>query len=68
MSNLVNVVVTGSTSVVEVTTAGPQGAKGIELVETGKVDGSIIYYSSDESTFKADSSQTLLTLVDGGNF
>ena len=68
MSNLVSVVVTGSTSVVEVATTGPQGAKGIELVETAKVDGSIVYYSSSDSTFKADNLQTLLTLVDGGNF
>ena len=68
MSTPITVVVSGTSSVVEVTTLGPQGAKGIELVETGKVDGSIVYYSSDESTFKADSVQTLLTLVDGGNF
>lgn len=68
MSTPITVVVTGTSSVVDVTTKGPQGEKGLELVETGKVDGSIVYYSSDESTFKADSSQTLLTLVDGGNF
>ena len=68
MSTPITVVVSGTSSVVEVTTLGPQGAKGIELVETGKVDGSIVYYSSDERTFKADSVQTLLTLVDGGNF
>lgn len=68
MSTPITVVVSGTSSVVEVTTKGPQGEKGIELVETGKVDGSIVYYSSDESTFKADSVQTLLTLVDGGNF
>ncbi len=68
MSTPVTVVVSGTSSVVEVTTKGPQGEKGIELVETGKINGSIVYYSADESTFKADSVQTLTSLVDGGNY
>ncbi len=62
------VTVNGDTSVVTVATQGPQGAQGITLDEDDKVDGSIIYYSSSDSSFKADNLQTLLTLVDGGNF
>ena len=62
------VVVNGSTSVVQVTTVGPQGAKGITLDESAKGDGSIVYYDATNSTFKADALETKLTLVDGGNF
>ena len=58
----------GDSTVVTVTTAGPQGAKGLELDETSKVDGSVIYYHSASDTFKADNTTTKLTLVDGGNF
>ena len=36
--------------------------------ETGKADGSVVYYDSSSSEFKADSTTTKLTLVDGGNF
>ena len=58
----------GDTTVVSVITPGPQGAKGIDLDEDSKVDGSIIYYDSSSATFKADATTTKLTLVDGGNF
>ena len=58
----------GDSTVVTVTTAGPQGAKELELDETSKVDGSVIYYDSSSDTFKADNTTTKLTLVDGGNF
>tara|TARA_R100000773_G_scaffold7806_1_gene7677 strand:- start:329 stop:556 length:228 start_codon:yes stop_codon:yes gene_type:complete len=58
----------GDTTVVSVTTAGPQGPKGIELDETAKVNGSVIYYDQSSAKFKADATTTKLTLVDGGNF
>jgi len=58
----------GDTTVVSVTTAGPQGPKGLELDETAKVDGSVIYYDQSSAKFKADATTTKLTLVDGGNF
>ena len=58
----------GDTTVVSVTTAGPQGPKGLELDETGKVNGSVIYYDQSSAKFKADATTTKLTLVDGGNF
>lgn len=56
------------TSVVSVTTAGPQGAKGIELDETAKVNGSVVYYDSAAGKFKADTTWTTSTLVTGGDF
>ena len=58
----------GDTTVVSVTTAGPQGPKGLELDETAKVNGSVIYYDQSSAIFKADATTTKLTLVDGGNF
>tara|TARA_R100000353_G_scaffold2442_1_gene3653 strand:- start:1326 stop:1553 length:228 start_codon:yes stop_codon:yes gene_type:complete len=58
----------GDTTVVSVTTAGPQGPKGLELDETAKVNGSVIYYDQSSAKFKADATTTKLTLVDGGNF
>tara|TARA_R100000773_G_C4218184_1_gene116675 strand:+ start:2348 stop:2575 length:228 start_codon:yes stop_codon:yes gene_type:complete len=58
----------GDTKVVTVTTAGPQGPKGIELNDTNKINGSVIYYDSSSATFKADATTTKLTLVNGGNF
>ena len=58
----------GDTTVVSVTTVGPQGPKGLELDETAKVDGSVIYYDQSSAKFKADATTTKLTLVDGGNF
>ena len=58
----------GDTTVVSVTTAGPQGPTGLDLDQNSKVDGSVIYYDSTSATFKADSTTTKLTLVDGGNF
>tara|TARA_R100000781_G_scaffold102807_1_gene66347 strand:+ start:625 stop:852 length:228 start_codon:yes stop_codon:yes gene_type:complete len=58
----------GDTTVVTVTTTGPQGPKGLDLDELSKVDGSIIYYDSTSAKFKADATTTKLTLVDGGNF
>ena len=58
----------GDSTVVTVATQGPAGPKGIELDETSKVNGSVVYYDSSSATFKADATTTKLTLVDGGNF
>ena len=58
----------GDTTVVNVSTQGPQGPKGIELDDTSKVNGSVIYYDSSSAKFKADATTTKLTLVNGGNF
>ena len=58
----------GDSTVVTVATGGPAGQKGIELDETAKVDGSVVYYDSSSAKFKADATTTKLTLVDGGNF
>ena len=66
--NSVTVSQVSDVTTVEVTTAGPQGPKGIDLDETSKVDGSVIYYDSSSAKFKADATTTKLTLVDGGNF
>ena len=58
----------GDSTVVTVATQGPAGPKGIDLDETAKVDGSVVYYDSTSAKFKADATTTKLTLVDGGNF
>tara|TARA_R100000322_G_scaffold114759_1_gene73736 strand:+ start:4873 stop:5100 length:228 start_codon:yes stop_codon:yes gene_type:complete len=70
VTNLKNTVTVneGDTTVVNVTTVGPQGPKGIDLDETAKVNGSVVYYDSTSAKFKADATTTKLTLVDGGNF
>ena len=38
------------------------------LDQSTKTDGSVIYYSSSASKFKADTTQTLSKIVDGGSF
>ena len=57
---------------VEITTQGPQGPSGsisgLTFDVSAKVDGSILYYDSTSGNFKADTTTTKLTLVDGGNF
>ena len=62
------VTVNGETSVVTVATQGSQGPKGLDLDETSKVDGSVVYYDQSSAKFKADATTTKLTLVNGGNF
>ena len=54
--------------VVSVITQGSQGAKGIELDESNRVDGSIIRFSSSAQSYIADSTVTPTELTDGGNF
>ena len=58
----------GDSTVVTVATQGPIGPKGLDLDETAKVNGSVIYYDQSSAKFKADATTTKLTLVDGGNF
>ena len=61
------VTVNGETRVVTVKVAGPQGPKGLDLDESSKVDGSVVYYDASSAKFKADTTTTKLTLVNGGN-
>ena len=74
MSNPNQVVVSQVSDVttVEITTQGPQGPSGsisgLSFDVSAKVDGSILYYDSTSGNFKADTTTTKLTLVDGGNF
>ena len=74
MSNPNQVVVSQVSDVttVELTTQGPQGpafaASGTTLDDSNKVNNSVVYFDSSSGTFKADSTTTKLTLVDGGNF
>ena len=74
MSNPNQVVVSQVSDVttVEITTQGPQGPtgsiSGLTFDVSAKVDGSILYYDSTSGNFKADTTTTKLTLVDGGNF
>ena len=57
---------------VEITTQGPLGPavsiEGLTFDVAGKVNDAILYYDSTSGNFKADSTTTKLTLVDGGNF
>lgn len=68
------VVTVPQTSTVTATTQGPQGPKGdpgdsgLFVDSAAKVDKSIVYYDGSASQFKADSTWTILTLTDGGNF
>ena len=70
--NSVTVSQISDVTTVEVTTAGPQGpafaTTGTTLDDSNKVDGSVVFFDSSSGTFKADSTTTKLTLVDGGNF
>ena len=71
-SNSVTVSQVSDVTTVELTTQGPQGpafaTTGTTLDDSNKVDGSVVFFDSSSGTFKADSTTTKLTLVDGGNF
>ena len=71
-TNKNTVTVDGGSSVVTVATQGPQGptfsSTNVSMNDSAKVDGSVIYYSSSAGEYKADNLQTILSLVDGGNF
>jgi len=64
------VTVNGETRVVTVKAQGPQGpaAAGFDFDGSNKVNDSLVYYDSSSDTFKADTTTTKLTLVNGGNF
>ena len=63
------VTVNGSTRVVTVKTAGPQGEGfDITLNHAGKVNNSIMYYQKSSDTLRLDATRTVENLVDGGNF
>ena len=70
--NKVEVSQVSDVTTVEVTTVGPQGptfsSSGATLDDSGKVNDSVVYFDSTSGTFKADSTTTKLTLVNGGNF
>ena len=70
--NSVTVSQISDVTTVELTTAGPQGpsfaTSGTTLNDSSKVDGSVVFFDSSSGTFKADSTTTKLTLVNGGNF
>jgi|TARA_B100002019_G_scaffold10367_1_gene8274 hypothetical protein len=70
--NSVTVSQISDVTTVEITTQGPQGPSGsisgLTFDVSAKVDGSILYYDSTSGNFKADTTTTKLTLVDGGNF
>ena len=68
--NSVTVSQVSDVTTVEITTVGPQGPAAAGFVFNGdnKVNDSIVYYDSSSDTFKADTTTTKLTLVNGGNF
>ena len=59
-------------SVITVATQGPQGPSwsttATSLSDSGRVNKSVVYYDSAAGEYKADSTWTTSTLVDGGNF
>lgn len=59
-----------ATNTVSITTTGPQGpaADGFVFNGTAKINNSIVYYDSSVGEFKADTTTTKLSLVEGGNF
>ena len=61
-----------NSSVVTVSTQGPQGpawsTTATTLNDSGKVNKSVVYFDSAAGTYKADSTWTTSSLVDGGNF
>tara|TARA_R100001510_G_C7612562_1_gene175644 strand:+ start:297 stop:536 length:240 start_codon:yes stop_codon:yes gene_type:complete len=69
--NTVNVT-EGDPTVVTIATQGPAGPagsiSGLNFDISGKVNDAVLYYHAASDTFKADSTTTKLTLVDGGNF
>ena len=68
VTNTVTITESAQATTVQIVTEGPAGPTGLELDQTNKADGSVIYYDSTSATFKADATTTKLTLVNGGNF
>ena len=58
-----------NSSVITVSTQGPQGASADDIINLDNaVNRSIVYYDSTSSSLKADASWTTSTITDGGNF
>ena len=59
-----------TTNTVSITTTGPQGpaSAGFVFDGTAKVNDSLVYFDSSAGEFKADTTTTKLSLVEGGNF
>ena len=61
-----------NSSVIEVATKGAQGPSfalsTATMVDTNRVNKSIIYYDSTAGSYKANSTWTTDTLTNGGNF
>lgn len=70
------VVSDADTGVVEVLTAGPQGASATafavgelsDVDDSAKVDKSVLYYDEAAGKWKGDDVNTIITITDGGNF
>jgi hypothetical protein len=70
-STVVTVPVTSTVTAVTVGPQGPTGPTGpggLVVDEVSKIDKSIVYYDAASAVFKADSTWTVPTLADGGNF
>ena len=58
-----------NSSVITVSTAGPQGASATDIINLDIViNKSIVYYDSTSSSLKADATWTTSSLTNGGNF
>ena len=57
-----------NSSVITVSTQGPQGAEGTTINTDNAVDKSVVYYDASSSSLKADATWTVSTLVFGGSF
>lgn len=61
---------------VEVVTAGPQGPAGVSAFLSGmedvdttqRVDKSVLYFDEETGMWRGDDINTVITLVDGGNW
>lgn len=71
----------GTPLTVQVTTAGPQGPRGLagdsssstlagltDVNVAAKVAGSVLYYDSVSGQWKGDDINTVVTITDGGHF
>ncbi len=70
--NTVSVDSSGAITKVTATTAGPQGASfsstNVSMIDSSKVDKSVVYYDATAGSYKADTTWTTDTLTDGGNW
>ena len=62
------ITVNAETKVVSIVTPGPAGAKGIELDDTNRVDGSVPVFRQSLQKCVADQTTATTELTDGGNF